>query len=265
MTTIGTVESLWRYPVKSMRGEEMTEVFMGFSGIYGDRVFAFKNSAARKGVPYLTASTQQQMLLYRPQFRHPERALKPPDLIESMSIAPGITYANADAEDMMLDVVTPSGEAVSVDDPALIEMLGEGLRGENHLTLARSDRALTDCRPVSLISSQTVGQIESELGIPLDKRRFRANIYFDFASDGGGFAEDNLVGRRLRIGERAEIMILERDPRCKMISLNPETSEHNPEILRKVARAHGNYAGVYAAVLVEGILKKGDSIELAAD
>ncbi|MBC7929402.1 MAG: MOSC domain-containing protein, partial [Rubrivivax sp.] len=142
-----------------------------------------------------------------------------------------------------------------------IEMLGEGLRGENHLTLVRSDRALTDCRPVSLISLQTVRQIEAELGISIDKRRFRANVYLNLAS-GDGFAEDELVGRRLRIGSHAEIMVLERDPRCKMISLDPDTGEHNPKIFRKVAQAHDNFAGVYCAVLVEGILTSSDSIEL---
>ena len=262
MKTIGTVESLWRYPVKSMSGEAMSEAFMGFSGFYGDRCFAFKNSSARKGFPYLSATVQQQMLRYRPQFRYAERAAKPPNLTEAMSIAPGNTPANAEPNDLILDVVTPSGAVVAVDDPALIEMLGEGLRGENHLTLVRSDRALTDCRPVSLISLQTVRQIEAELCIPIDKRRFRANIYFNFASDGDGFAEDNFVGCRLRIGSNAIIMVLERDPRCKMISLDPETGEHNPEVLRKVAQAHGNFAGVYCAVLVEGILTKGDSIEL---
>lgn len=265
MTTVGTVESLWRYPVKSMRGAEIPEVFMGFSGIYGDRCYAFKNSAARKGVPYLTATAQQRMLLYRPQFRHPERASKPPNLTEAESIAPGITPANGDAEDMVLDIVTPSGEMVSVDDPALIKLLGEGISEKNQLKLVRSDRALTDCRPVSLISLSTVRQVEAELSIPIDKRRFRANIYFDFASDGSGFAEDNFVGRRLRIGSKAIIMVLERDPRCKMISLDPDTGEHNPEILRKVVKAHDNFAGVYCAVLVEGLLKKGDLIELAAD
>ena len=57
-------------------------------------------------------------------------------------------------------------------------------------------------------------------------------------------------------------MVLERDPRCKMISLDPDTGEHNPEVLRKVAQAHGAFAGVYCAVLVEGILAKSDSIEL---
>lgn len=261
MTTIGTVESLWRYPIKSMSGEAMTEAFMGFSGFYGDRCFAFKNSSARKGVPYLTATVQQQMLRYRPQFRYAERAAKPPNLLEAMSIAPGITPANAEPNDLSLDVVTPSGAVVAVDDPALIEMLVEGLRGENHLTLVRSDRALTDCRPVSLISLQTVRQVEAELGVPVDQRRFRANVYLNLASD-HGFAEDELVGRKMRIGSQAVIMVLERDPRCKMISLDPDTGEHNPEVLRKVAQAHGNFAGVYCAVLVEGILTESDSIEL---
>ena len=261
MACVGTVESLWRYPIKSMGGEPLTEMFMGFSGIYGDRGYAFKNSSARKGFPYLNATAQQRMLCYRPRFRHPERAARPPNLAEAMSIAPGVTPANAEPGDLALDVVTPSGAVLAVEDPALLEMLCEGLRGENHLTLVRSDRALTDCRPVSLISLQTVRQVEAELGVPVDKRRFRANIYLDLAAD-GGFAEDKLVGRRLRIGSKAEVLVLERDPRCKMISLDPDTGEHNPEVLRKVVRAHDNFAGVYCAVLVEGMLTEGDSIEL---
>ena len=261
MVNLGTVESLWRYPVKSMSGEEMTQAFMGFSGFYGDRCYAFKNSSARKGFPYLNANIQQHMLRYRPQFRYPERAMRPPNLIEAMSIEPGVTPANGNAEDMILDVVTPSGVVVAVDDPALIKMLGEGLRGENHLTLVRSDRALTDCRPVSLISVQTVRQVEEESGIPIDKRRFRANVYLNLASE-DGFAEDTLVGRKLRIGSSAEIAVLERDPRCKMMSLDPDTGEHKPEVLREVAKAHTNFAGVYCAVLVEGTLTKGDLIHL---
>jgi uncharacterized protein YcbX len=58
------------------------------------------------------------------------------------------------------------------------------------------------------------------------------------------------------------ITILERDPRCKMISLDPDTGEHDPEILRSIARAHEGFAGVYCAVLVEGMLTKGDLVEL---
>jgi hypothetical protein len=244
-----------------MGGEPLEELFLGFSGVYGDRCYAFRNSAARRGFPYLNANVQQRMLLYRPKFRYPERAAKPPNLTEASAIAPGVTPANAEPDDLIVDVLTPSGAAVAVDDPALIEMLGEGLPGENHLTLVRSDRALTDCRPVSLISLQTVGRIGEELGAPVDKRRFRSNVYIDLTS-GRGFAEDELVGRRLRLGPRAVVWVLERDPRCKMISLDPDTGEHDPEVLRKVAQAHEASAGVYCAVLVEGVLSAGDAVEV---
>src|SRR5258708_14683971 len=54
MSAVGTVESVWRYPVKSMRGEELEEALVGFSGVYGDRLFAFRSTAAPKVFPYLT-------------------------------------------------------------------------------------------------------------------------------------------------------------------------------------------------------------------
>src|SRR5207249_4759165 len=77
MSIVATVESLWRYPVKSMRGEELDEMFAGYSGVYGDRLFAFKSSASPKGFPYLTGREQRQMLRYRPRFRPPEQAARP--------------------------------------------------------------------------------------------------------------------------------------------------------------------------------------------
>jgi uncharacterized protein YcbX len=259
VTNVATVESLWRYPVKSMAGEELPEAYVGFPGVYGDRCYAFRDEAARKGFPYLNANVQQRMLLFRPRFRHPERAAAPPNLAEATAIAPGVNPASAEPGDMALDVVTPGGDVVAVEDPRLLGMLGEGLRGEHRLALVRSDRALTDCRPVSLIGLQTVRQIEEEVGFALDKRRFRSNIYLDLAA--GGFGENRLVGRKLRIGSRAVVAVLERDPRCKMISLDPETGGHDPEVLRRVAQAHEAYAGVYCAVLVEGVVAKGDPVE----
>ena len=63
MKVVGKIESLWRYPVKSMRGEELQEAFVGFSGVYGDRVYAFRSSAAPKGFPYLTGRELAKMLL----------------------------------------------------------------------------------------------------------------------------------------------------------------------------------------------------------
>ncbi len=257
---IGKVESLWRYPVKSMRGEELEELFVGFSGVYGDRLFAFRNEGAPKGFPYLTGRNQEKMLLYRPRFRHPERAVKPPNLAEAEKITPGLTPVVADPSDLVVDVETPSGEVLAVDDPALLHLLDR--HGADALTVFRSHRAMTDCRPVSLFAVQTIRQLTEEIGADLDKRRFRANIYMDLGS-ATGFGEDGFVGRKLRIGAKAVIAILERDPRCKMISIDPDTAELNPEIQAHVSRAHDGKAGVYGAVLVEGTIRAGDPIELA--
>lgn len=257
MSTIATVDSLWRYPVKSMRGEELSEAFVGFSGIYGDRLFAFRSSSSPKGFPWLTAREQKMLLQYRPHFRDPDKAARPVNLAEAESMAPGVTPVFADSADLMVDVVAPTGQTLAIDDPALIAMV----RGEPDVTLARSDRAITDCRPVSLLSVQSARQLGEEVGTEVDPRRFRANIYLNL-SDAGGFAEDEYVGRSVRIGSKAVIAIMERDPRCVMITLDPETGESQPEILRHVAQGHSGMAGVYGAVLVEGMVHKGDAVEL---
>jgi hypothetical protein len=185
----------------------------------------------------------------------------PPDLAETEALSPGLNPLPADPADLAVEVETPSGEVLGVDDPALTRMLGARMGDDHSLTLVRSDRALTDCRPVSLFSIQTVRQLREEIGTALDKRRFRANVYMDLGS-AAGFAEDSFVGKTLRLGPKLMIAVLERDPRCKMITLDPDTAEPSGAILRQVSRAHDGMAGVYAAVLVEGTVHRGDDIEL---
>ncbi|MDQ2839716.1 MAG: MOSC domain-containing protein [Acidobacteriota bacterium] len=257
MRIAGTVESLWRYPVKSMAGEELPEAYVGFAGIYGDRLYAFRSSAAPKGFPYLTGREQEKMLLCRPEFRSPQHMKEPPNRAEAEALAPGLTPVYPEGGDVMVDVKTSAGEALAIDDPRLIEQLREGIRDRHELTLLKSDRAMTDCRPISLFSVQTVRQLGEELKADLDKRRFRANIYLDL---GNAFGEDDFVGGMLRIGAKALIAVLERDPRCKMITLDPNTGQANPEIMRRLARNHDGKAGVYGAVLVEGTIRRGDEI-----
>jgi uncharacterized protein len=259
MSVIGKVDSVWRYPVKSMRGEELDEAFAGFSGIYGDRLFAFRSSASPKGFPYLTAREQRRLLQYRPHFHYPDKAARPINLTEAESM--GANPVSADPSELMVDVETPAGKTLAVDDSALMDTLRADLDQKHQLTLMRSERALTDCRPVSIFSLQSARQLAEETGVPIDKRRFRANVYVDLSS-GGGFAENEFVGKSLRIGPKVVVTILERDARCVMITLDPDTGEKEPAILKKVAQAHEGMAGVYGAVMVEGMLHKGDSVEV---
>src|SRR5581483_11669191 len=152
MKTVGRIESLWRYPVKSMRGEELDEAYAGFSGIFGDRRYAFFNSAARKEFPYLTGREQEQMLLHQPAYRNGACMAKPPNLAETEASATGLTPIYPSGADAMVDVQTPSGEILAIDDPRLMTMLQTNIRHAPTLTLQRSDRAMTDCRPISLIA-----------------------------------------------------------------------------------------------------------------
>ncbi len=261
MSIIGNIESLWRYPVKSMRGEEMDELFAGYAGVYGDRLFAFESSASPKGFPFFTGRDQRQMIRYRPRFRNPEKAARPVNVSEAGKLGSGANPISADASDLMVDVETPDGKTFAVNNPALIDNLRLNIAGNHELTLLRSDKAITDCRPLSILSVQTAKKLGQETGENVDKRRFRANVYLDLASS-EGFTEDKFVGRSLRIGSKVTVAVLQRDSRCMMITLDPDTAEKTPAILKQVVQAHEGMAGVYAAVLVEGMIRKGDPIEL---
>lgn len=235
MNVVGTVESLWRYPVKSMRGEECDEIFIEAAGVRGDRMFAFRSSAAPEMFPYFTAREQRQMLRFQPQ-------VAPPDAAATM-------------------VVAPSGETLAIDDPALIQRLRSGVDERHHVTLMHSDRPLTDAQPVSVISLQTVRKLGEEIGTATDKRQFRANVYLDLPGS-DGFAENAFVGRSIRIGRHVVLSVAERDVRCMMITIHPDTAEKTPALLKQVVRQHEGAAGVYASVISEGVIRKGDAVEL---
>ncbi|MCC7364088.1 MAG: MOSC domain-containing protein [Dehalococcoidia bacterium] len=256
MTVIGTVASTWRYPVKSMRGEQADEIFAGYAGVYGDRLYAFTSPGGPAVFPYLTGRENAKMLLHTPRFRAGAASLAPPLAAQSIGLGMGLTPLYGSGDELAIDVTTPDGEVFAIDDPELVERLGGGA-----LELLRSERPLTDCRPVTLLSLQSVAAIAEASGVAPDPRRYRANIVADLAGS-AAFAEDELLGRTLRIGERTTITLVERDPRCKMITLDPDTAEAVPAVLEYVTRERDSRAGVYAAVLAEGVVRPGDAIEL---
>ena len=96
----------------------------------------------------------------------------------------------------------------------------------------------------------------------IDKRRFRANFYVEWDNQDDPFYENSLVGKTLKIGEWLELMIVERDPRCSMITLDPDSAEPTPKILQHLARKHEGDAGVFGAGLQRGGVNKGDPILL---
>src|SRR5271155_5569273 len=70
---IGQVEAIFRYPVKSMRGERFEAASLGWHGLDGDRRLAFRRVDDRGGFPWLTASKLPELLLFTPH-RHEDGA-----------------------------------------------------------------------------------------------------------------------------------------------------------------------------------------------
>jgi uncharacterized protein YcbX len=259
MEQLGTVETICRYPVKSMAGEDVAAAFAGYAGLMGDRVYAFVREGGTKGFPWLTAREREELVLYRPSFRAGAAADLPVDLEASLALGPGVSPVFPPEAAFEVDVATPEGRTLPLRSPELAADLAH--KTGSAVTLRFSERSLADCRPVSLLGNASVRALGTELGMALDRRRFRANLYADWQGD-MPYRENDLVGRTLAIGERVRIAILERDSRCKMITIDPTTAQTDRRILRHVNESHGTTFGVYAAVLVEGVVRRGDAIYL---
>ncbi|PSN14225.1 MOSC domain-containing protein [filamentous cyanobacterium CCT1] len=259
MTAVGVIESIWRYPVKSMGGEQLDEVFVAFAGVMGDRLYGLIDDKGNPAFPWHTAREQEDLLQYKPRYKRHSATLKPEHLEAAQSLGPGINPVYPDEEQFAVEVETPDGQTFDLSSEAFMAHLKTVAKSDT-LQLKFTQRSQYDCRPLSLFSLQTCGQLSEELAMEVDKRRFRANFYVTWSDGKPPLYEKDLVGSRLKIGDRLEISILERDPRCKIITLDPDTSEANPKIIKHVSQAHEGYAGVYGAVLVEGMVKTGDSV-----
>ncbi len=143
-------------------------------------------------------------------------------------------------------VRTPAGREYDVADPELAALLGA--------RPMKLDRGAFDSAPVSLLGVRSAAAV----GAP-DVRRFRPNVLIDAE---GEFAEDTWVGGTVRIGD-AVLRVDRKDRRCGVVSVDPETGERDPSVLRAVARLHDMTLGVYASVVVPGGMAVGDEVVLS--
>ena len=243
MEQIGVLTRLRRYPVKSMAGEDLEAARVTHAGLVGDRVYAFVDAQGPATFPWMTSRKGRDMIVFRPRF------------LGTLPVEGGIYSTDYSAE-----VTTPEGDKAHVDDPEFKRLLEK--RYGRALELRHSERSMTDAYPISVFGVATTRALSEEAGMSLDPLRFRANFYVKWASD-VPFFEDTLVGRALQIGENVTIHIVAKDGRCVMITLDPETAAPSPVVLEKVARDHAGCAGVYGAVLREGIVKVNDPVYLA--
>ncbi|MFP6806717.1 MAG: MOSC domain-containing protein [Pseudomonadales bacterium] len=259
---IGCIESIWRYAVKGMRGEEIPYTYTAYTGLMGDRVYGVVAAEGDESHPWHTGRDQEEFVLYKASYQSSKEVLLPPNLQATYDDwTPGIDPIYPEADAFRVSIETPAGvKYKDIVDPEFIKDL-ENIT-DRQLRVHFTQRGQFDARPVSLISLSAIEKLGEEFGETIDKRRFRANFYIQWENQQDPFYELSLVGKTLTIGNHLEVMIVERDPRCSMITLDPDTAEESPKLLQLLARKHGGDAGVFAAVLQRGRVNAGDPIYL---
>lgn len=237
---IGSISHLFRYPVKSMAGVSVDASTLGWHGIEGDRRLAFRRIEEHSGFPWLTASRVAELVLYRPFGETDGGPLHPSH------------------------VRTPDGRELPLGGSELQEVLSR--RYGSPVELMRLKHGIFDDASVSVITSVTIREIMSGSGRPSDARRFRPNIVVE-ADDGAPFAEDRWVGKRIGFGsaDGPSVGVTQRDLRCVMINLDPDTGESHAEVMKTAVRLNDNYAGIYATVVNTGDLRIGQPVWIAED
>ena len=237
LVKIGEVEALFRYPVKSMRGEPLEVADLGWHGLDGDRRLGLRRVDDRGGFPWLTASRLPELLLFAPQRRGPDVAGHLPTHVR-----------------------TPEGEELAVFSQELAAAVGR--RHGSRVEMTHLNRGIFDEASVSVITSATVGEIGRLAAQPPDVRRFRPNI-LAASLRSVPFEEDDWVGGVVTFGEgneAATIVVTNRDERCSMVNLDPGSARPAADVLKAIARVRDNKAGVYGTVTRRGRLAVGQPI-----
>jgi hypothetical protein len=233
---IGQIEALFRYPVKSMRGEPLDAATLGWHGIDGDRRFAFRRLDERGAFPWLTASKVPELILFTPK---PHEDGAPPT-----------------------HVVTPLGEELPLFGEALAADVSR--RYGAPVQMMQLKHGIFDEASISVITSDTVREVCRLARTDAEIRRFRPNIVVR-SIRAVPFEEDEWVGGVLTFGEADDaptVAVTMRDERCVMVNFDPDGGPHAPEMMKAVVRANQNNAGIYATVTRTGCLAVGQRIVL---
>jgi uncharacterized protein YcbX len=234
---VGRVAALFRYPVKSMRGEALEIADLGWHGLDGDRRLAFRRTGDRGGFPWLSASKLPELILFAPLRRQP-----------------------AVDGNLPTHVRTPEGAELGVFGPELAAEVGR--RHGSPVEMTHLNRGIFDDASVSVITSATVSEIGRLAAEPADVRRFRPNVVIACQRD-LPFEEDGWVGGVLWFGEAGQaagIGVTHLDERCSMVNLEPGSARVSAEVLKAIVRTRDNKAGVYGAVTRCGRLAVGQPV-----
>src|SRR5947209_613777 len=278
----GKVVTLWRYPIKSMLGEELNATEVSTRGLLGDRAYALVDQATSKVASAKHPRKWPHLFDFRAAFVIPPRPGMPlpavritlPDgkvltsdqseinQLLSQELQREVTLDAAErGQEEVVESTTPNPWTANAEEywPDM-----EGLDFRDTVTdFELPEGTFFDSATVHLLTTATLDRLR-ELYPPgrFEVRRFRPNIVVQTGSGVSDFVEDAWIGHTLAIGDEVRLAITGPCPRCVMTTLPQADLPHDPGILRTAARHNQVNVGVYATVLQGGTIRQGDPIRV---
>ncbi|MCE4050329.1 MOSC domain-containing protein [Bacillus sp. Au-Bac7] len=237
---IGHIEEIVRHPVKSFRGESVQATNVMEYGLYGDRSHTFRDDT--RNDKYLTITQFPEMVRYAAKFAG----------VESTQEYPKV------------EITTPEGKVLEWGDPALLSELEEkSKRKVSFLSYTPENVPLgaIEEEHVQLVTDASLDKLHELWGESVDQRRFRPNLVLSL-KDKIPFIEESWFGKQIKIGSEVVLRLNRHCERCMIITVDPDSSEKAPSLLKTVYKERKNNFGIYASVIKTGKIHVGDEIYL---
>ena len=259
--------SIWRYPVKSMMGEELNASHVSQGGLTGDRAYALVDQVTGKVASAKNPRKWGKLFDFRASFVEPPIiGAKMPNVRITLPDGNVVTSGQHDADslvsqalDAQVRLTTPSMERPSYEEywPDI-----EGLSNRDKVTEEMMPpQTFFDLAPIHVLTTATTDRLRDLYPEGrFEARRFRPNIVIEPFPVVRDFVENGWVNRVLRIGEVVRLKITKLCGRCVMTTLAQGDLPRDSGILRTVARHNQVHAGAYASVEHSGNIKRGDPV-----
>ena len=265
-TTLGSLASLHRYPVKSMMGEDLNAAYITPGGLFGDRSFALCDTETGKVVSAKNPRKWPNLFSYRAAYTSPPatgsvlpavRVMLPDGdfaVSSSSEFAPtlsaklgrAVTLLAAPPQDPQLEEYWPDMEELANRDVVTDEAMPQG--------------TFFDLAVLHVLTTSTLDRLrEVNPHSRFEPRRFRPNLIID-TGDQKGFVENDWIGKVIAIGPEVRIEVSGPCPRCVMTTLAQADLPKDPGILKAAAQHNKAQVGVYATVVQTGVIRVGDTL-----
>jgi len=268
---LGSIVSLWRYPVKSMMGEELNSVEVTKTGLQADRAYALVDRSDGKVASAKNPRKWPQLFDFRAALSDssntsasaPQVRITLPEGTVVRSDQPDVNQilSNALKRDVTLDSIAPSPRTATAEEywPDI-----GGLDHRDTVTeFGLPEGTFFDAAPVHLLTTAMLDQLHVLYPTGrFEARRFRPNLVIQTSNGNAGFVENAWIGKTLAIGDTVRLSITGPCPRCVMTTLAQGDLPNDAGILRTAVQHNHANVGVYASVLQGGKVRRGDAVTL---